>query len=432
MIITRILAVLFGVFLVFNSLSLPASWAAELAQSSHSTPNPIANAKLNAALNATLNPVSNATLNIAQNAMSNTVPQVVGATETQQPVVAVPAQRGGSFVAAAVNQVGPAVVRIDTERTITRSPDPMMSDPFFHRFFGDMIPEGGMEERLQGQGSGFIIDGNGTILTNAHVVDNADRVSVLLKDGRRFDGEVMGVDEVTDLAVVKIKVQGSKLPTVTLGDSDQVQVGDWAIAVGNPFGLDNTVTLGIVSTLNRPSSLVGIPDKRVDFIQTDAAINPGNSGGPLLDERGEVIGINTAIRPNAMGIGFAIPVNKAKEITPRLARGETVSHPYIGVQIATLTAEIARENNRNPNSIVMLPEVNGILVAGIVPNSPAAAAGLRRGDVVTHIDSQLIRTADQLQTLVDRTQVGQALQLTVKRGDRSLQITVRTAALEPS
>lgn len=187
-----------------------------------------------------------------------------------------------SFVATAVDRIGLAVVRIDTERTITRSPDPFMSDPFFRRFFGDGgygIPPGG-EERLRGQGSGFIIDSSGVILTNAHVVDNADRVTVRLKDGRTFDGEVRGVDEVTDMAVVKIDT-GETLPVATLGDSDQVQVGDWAIAVGNPLGLDNTVTLGIVSTLNRSSALVGIPDKRLEFIQTDAAINPGNSGGPL-------------------------------------------------------------------------------------------------------------------------------------------------------
>jgi S1-C subfamily serine protease len=348
-----------------------------------------------------------------------------------EPIAPVRAQRGGSFVSAAVNRVGDAVVRIDTERTVTRNPDPFMGDPRLRRFFGDygFSPEAPYEEHLQGQGSGFIIDGNGTILTNAHVVEGADRVTVSLKDGRKLQGEVQGVDEVTDLAVVKIPVKDGKLPTVALGDSDQVQVGDWAIAVGNPLGLDNTVTLGIVSTLNRPSSLVGIPDKRVDFIQTDAAINPGNSGGPLLNENGEVIGINTAIRANAMGIGFAIPINKAKEISPRLARGEKVSHPYIGVQIGNLTPELAKENNDNPNSIMLLPEVTGVLVAGVVPNSPAAAAGIRRGDVITQIDGKAIATADSLQGLVDRTPLGQALKLSLRRGDRTLQIDIRPAEL---
>lgn len=336
-----------------------------------------------------------------------------------------------SFVAAAVNRIGPAVVRIDTERTITRNPDPFLNDPFFRRFFGDgfVVPPG--EERLRGQGSGFIIDSSGVVVTNAHVVDNADRVTVTLKDGRTFDGEVRGADEVTDLAVIRINVAGGGLPIAPLGDSDQVQVGDWAIAVGNPLGLDNTVTLGIVSTLNRSSALVGIPDKRLEFIQTDAAINPGNSGGPLLDAEGQVIGINTAIRANASGIGFAIPVNKAKEIIPQLARGERVAHPYLGVQIATLTPELAKQNNDDPNSTIILPEVNGVLVIGVMQNTPAASAGLRRGDVITAIDGQAVTAADQLQNRVDSAGVGQNLRLTVQRGDRTQQISIRTAELQP-
>lgn len=350
------------------------------------------------------------------------------------PVIAqaVRPQQSTSFVTAAVNRVGAAVVRIDTERTITRNPDPFYSDPFFRRFFGDAFPDQPYEQRLQGQGSGFIIDGNGTILTNAHVVEDADNVTVILKDGRSFQGEVLGVDELTDLAVVRIPIQGESLPTAPLGDSDRVQVGDWAIAVGNPLGLDNTVTLGIVSTLNRSSAMVGIPDKRLDFIQTDAAINPGNSGGPLLDEAGEVIGINTAIRANAMGIGFAIPINKAKEIIPALERGEQVSHPYLGVQIATLTPDLAKRNNDDPNSTILIAEVNGALVVGVVPNSPAAAAGLRRGDVITQVDGQTITTSEQLQSLVDRTQTGQALRVTVRRGDRTQQFSIRPADMRPS
>ncbi|MBE9179192.1 trypsin-like peptidase domain-containing protein [Oculatella sp. LEGE 06141] len=358
----------------------------------------------------------------------------VGSTaETLEPIVAqAPAAtvRAGSFVAAAVERVGPAVVRIDTERTITRTSDPLFNDPFFRRFFGDgMMPQGPSGERLQGQGSGFIVDGSGVILTNAHVVDRADRVTVRLKDGRAFDGEVRGADEVTDLAVVKINVSGGGLPVAPLGDSDEIQVGDWAIAVGNPLGLDNTVTLGIVSTLNRSSAMVGIPDKRLEFIQTDAAINPGNSGGPLLNDRGEVIGINTAIRANANGIGFAIPVNKAKEITDQLVRGESVQHPYLGVQIATLTPDLAKQNNDDINATVILPEVNGVLVMGVIPNSPAAQAGIRRGDVIVQIDGQPVTSADRLQLRVDSSRVGQPLRLTIRRGDRTQQISVRTAAL---
>jgi S1-C subfamily serine protease len=335
-----------------------------------------------------------------------------------------------SFVAAAVNRVGSAVVRIDTERTITRNVDPFFNDPFFRRYFGGAAPQP-YEERQVGQGSGFIIDSSGVIITNAHVVDRADSVRVTLKDGRTFSGEVRGADEVTDLAVVKIDGSGD-LPVAPLGSSEQVQVGDWAIAVGNPLGLDNTVTLGIVSTLNRSSALVGIPDKRLEFIQTDAAINPGNSGGPLLNARGEVIGINTAIRANAMGIGFAIPIDRAKEITDRLARGERVTHPYLGVQIATLTPDLAKQNNDDPNSSIVLPEVNGVLVVGVMQNTPAAQAGLRRGDVITQIDGQAVTTADQLQNLVERSGIGRTLRLRVQRGDRTQQISVRTAELQPA
>ncbi|PSB31490.1 serine protease, partial [filamentous cyanobacterium Phorm 46] len=180
-----------------------------------------------------------------------------------------------SFVTAAVDRVGRSVVRIDTERTVSRNLDPLMEDPFFNRFFReDLRTQVPRQERLRGQGSGFVIDKSGTVLTNAHVVDKADRVTVTLNDGSVFPGEVLGTDEVTDLAVVKINTKGINLPVAALGDSDVVKVGDWAIAVGNPLGFDNTVTLGIISTLKRSSAAVGIPDKRLDFIQTDAAINP--------------------------------------------------------------------------------------------------------------------------------------------------------------
>ena len=333
-----------------------------------------------------------------------------------------------SFVTAAVDRVGPAVVRIDTERTITRRVEPMFDDPSFRRFFGeDFFSQIPQERRLRGQGSGFIIDSSGIILTNAHVVDRADKVTVLLKDGRTFEGKVQGVDEVTDLAVVKIA--GNNLPVASLGDSSDVKVGDWAIAVGNPLGLDNTVTLGIVSTLQRSSSQVGIPDKRLDFIQTDAAINPGNSGGPLLNEQGEVIGINTAIRPDAMGIGFAIPIDQAKAIATKLAQGEKITHPYLGIRMATLTPELAAENNSDPNSPFMIPEVNGVLVVQVLPNTAAATAGIRRGDVVTEINGQPITSADQLQRIVERSGVNQLLKVKVQRGNQTNTLAVRTGEL---
>jgi len=334
-----------------------------------------------------------------------------------------------SFVAQAVNKVGPAVVRIDTERTVTQRamPDPFLEDPFFRNFFGDDFSRP-RQQLMRGQGSGFIVDPSGVVLTNAHVVDGADRVTVTLKDGRTLDGVVKGVDEVTDLAVVKIN--GDKLPTVSLGDSDSVEVGDWAIAVGNPLGLDNTVTLGIVSTLKRSSAQVGIPDKRLDFIQTDAAINPGNSGGPLVNAQGEVIGINTAIRADAMGIGFAIPVNKAKEIKDQLARGEKIAHPYLGVQMTTLTPELARQNNEDPNSAFTVPEVNGVIVVRVLPNTPAATAGIRRGDVITQIDGETITKAEQLQSIVENSKLGQNLRVEVLRGAQKKILQVRPGELQ--
>ena len=347
----------------------------------------------------------------------------------QKPSSVAAAIGGHSFVTTAVNRVGSAVVRIDTERTITRRNDPFMEDPFFRRFFGDSFPQQSPTEQLRGLGSGFIIDKSGVILTNAHVVDKADKVTVRLKDGRTFEGKVRGIDEVTDLAVVKINA-GNDLPVAPLGSSRNVQVGDWAIAVGNPLGFDNTVTLGIVSTLKRSSAQVGISDKRLDFIQTDAAINPGNSGGPLLNGLGEVIGINTAIRADAMGIGFAIPIDKAKAIATQLQRNGKVAHPYLGVQMVTLTPELAKQNNSDPNSMLMIPEVKGVLVLRVVPNSPAAIAGIRRGDVIVQIDNKAITSAEQLQSIVEDSSLGQALQVKIQRGNQTQILSVRTAELK--
>ncbi|HIK52816.1 MAG TPA: trypsin-like peptidase domain-containing protein [Oscillatoriales cyanobacterium M59_W2019_021] len=358
-------------------------------------------------------------------AASGTVPPAQ-LTSTSLPVPETP----HNFVAAAVGRVGPAVVRIDTERTVaTNIPDPFFNDPFFRGFFGeDVFPQLPREYRQRGQGSGFIVSSNGIILTNAHVVEGADTVTVTLPDGRTFQGEVKGVDDPSDLAVVKI--EGNNLPVAPLGDSDRLQVGDWAIAVGNPLGLDNTVTLGIISTLSRSSSQVGIPDKRLDFLQTDTAINPGNSGGPLLNAAGEVIGINTAIRAEAEGIGFAIPINKAKEIQDILARGETVPHPFIGIQMITLTPEIAKQFNENPNSPFVVPEIKGVLVAQVVPDSPAAKGGIRRGDIIVKIDGTTITSAEQLQDIVEESQINQALRFEVRRGEQTQTLTIRPVEMQ--
>jgi S1-C subfamily serine protease len=330
-----------------------------------------------------------------------------------------PEMTAESFVAKAVARTGAAVVRIDTEAIITRPNSPFFDDPF-------RVPT---QQRVAGQGSGFIIDANGLILTNAHVVDNADKVTVTLKDGRSFKGEVRGTDEITDLAVVKINSQGENLPVAVLGNSASIQVGDWAIAVGNPVGLDNTVTLGIISTIGRSAAKAGIPDKRIDFIQTDAAINPGNSGGPLLNAQGEVIGINTAIRADAMGIGFAIPIDRAKQLQATLESGQKVAHPYIGVQMVNLTPDLARANNQNPNSPMIVPEVSGILVVKVLPNTPAEKAGIRRGDVIVKANNQPVSDGTELQEMVEKTGIGQSLPLRIRRGERAIDLTVITAQM---
>jgi len=325
-----------------------------------------------------------------------------------------------SFVAQAVEKTGDAVVRIDTEKVVSGGFGfaPFMDDPMLSPFFGNGL-SGRMpqERKVAGQGSGFIVDSSGIILTNAHVVSDADKVTITLKDGRKFSGEVTGTDQITDLAVLKVDSQGELLPAAVLGGSGAVKVGDWAIAVGNPVGLDNTVTLGIISTLHRSSSEVGISDKRIDFLQTDAAINPGNSGGPLLNAQGEVIGINTAIHADAMGIGFAIPINKAKEIQTTLAMGGEVPHLYVGIQMVNVTPDLARENNDNPNSAFMIPEVEGILVVQVLSNTPASEAGIRRGDVVVKVNNSPIGDAAELQNLVEKTGVDKNIRFSVVRGD---------------
>ncbi|MFM7315270.1 MAG: trypsin-like peptidase domain-containing protein [Cyanobium sp.] len=332
-----------------------------------------------------------------------------------------------SFVAEAVRQVAPSVVRIDTERTVGRDPfDPSILDPLLRELFGD--PGQGLRER--GQGSGVVFDDRrGLVLTNAHVIDRVDKVAVTLADGRQIDGSVLGADPVTDLALVRLEDR-SGLRAAPLGDSEALEVGDWAIALGSPYGLERTVTLGIVSSLHRDINSLGFADKRLDLIQTDAAINPGNSGGPLINAGGQVIGINTMVRsgPGA-GLGFAIPVNLARRVAGQLADGGTVVHPYLGLQLVPLTARVARENNRDPEALVQLPERDGALVQRVLPDSPAEEAGLRRGDLVIQISDARVRTPSALLQQVESAEVGQPLPLTVLRGRRELQLSIRPAAL---
>ncbi len=331
-----------------------------------------------------------------------------------------------SFVAEAARRAAPAVVRIDTERSVAREAfDPSLLDPLLRDLYGD--PSRSSRER--GQGSGVVIDAGGLVLTNAHVVDRADLVEVTLPDGRQVDGSVEGSDPVTDLAVVRIPAL-SGLKAAPLGDSEALEVGDWAIALGSPYGLERTVTLGIVSSLHRNITSLGFADKRLDLIQTDAAINPGNSGGPLIDASGAVIGINTLVRsgPGA-GLGFAIPINLARRVAEQLRDGGQVVHPYLGLQLVPLTARRARDNNRDPDAVLQLPERDGALVQRVLPDSPAEAAGLRRGDLVVAAADAPVRDPAALLERVEASRVGESLPLKVVRGSRELQLAIRPAAL---
>ncbi|MDZ8226685.1 MULTISPECIES: HhoA/HhoB/HtrA family serine endopeptidase [unclassified Nostoc] len=338
-----------------------------------------------------------------------------------------PATTDPNFVTQVVQKVGPAVVRIDSSRTVkTQIPDEFSNDPFFQRFFGSQIPEQQQNRVERGTGSGFIISADGRILTNAHVVDGADTVTVTVKDGRTFTGKVLGKDELTDVAVVKI--QADNLPIVALGNSDQLQPGEWAIAIGNPLGLDNTVTTGIISATGRNSNLIGAPDKRVEYIQTDAAINPGNSGGPLLNSRGEVIAMNTAIIQGAQGLGFAIPINTAQRISSQLIATGKVEHPYLGIQMVGLTPQLKQNINSDPNSGLSVNEDKGVLVVKVVPNSPAAKAGIRAGDVIQKLGGQAVTDASSVQRAVENSQVGGDLRMELRRNGQSLNIAVQPGA----
>ncbi|MEO3705101.1 HhoA/HhoB/HtrA family serine endopeptidase [Trichormus azollae] len=331
-----------------------------------------------------------------------------------------------NFVVEVVQKVGGAVVRIDSARTITSQVPDEFSDPFFRRFFGDRIPQ--ERQRVErGSGSGFIINSSGQILTNSHVVDGADKVTVTLKDGRTFDGKVLGEDPVTDVAVIQINAKN--LPILALGNSNTLQPGEAVIAIGNPLGLNNTVTSGILSATDRSSSAIGASDKRVDYLQTDAAINPGNSGGPLLNARGKVIGMNTAIIQGAQGLGFAIPINTVQKISQELISKGRVDHPYLGVQMVTLTPELKEKIIRRSGNRVNLVADQGVLLVRIVSESPAAIGGLKPGDVIKTINNQPVSKVDEVQKRVENSQIGTPLKVQVDRQGRTVQLTVSPAPL---
>ena len=318
-----------------------------------------------------------------------------------------------SFITKAVEKTGSSVVTIETQRYVKKRKLPSNSqlflDPYFERFFGLDLHNDNQARIEQNQGSGFIFE-DGLIITNAHVVNGSDKVIVGLTNGKKYKAKLIGQDFFTDLAVLEIEGKGP-WPKAQLGDSSKIKVGDWAIAVGNPFGLENTVTLGIISNLKRNVTQLGIYDKKLELIQTDAAINPGNSGGPLLNSNGEVIGINTLIRsgPGA-GLSFAIPINKAKKIAYQLINNGKVIHPMIGISLID-------DNNFETNN-------NAVKVNYVIPNSPAEKSGILVNDIIIKIGKKDIKTASDVISEISKNGIKKQIKMLLKRGNKLITLKV--------
>jgi serine protease Do len=306
-------------------------------------------------------------------------------------------------VVTVAEKVSPAVVNVSAESVVRDV------DPFFGNFFGPS------ERRTQSLGSGLIIDGNGVVVTNAHVIEGASRIVVTTLDGRELDADVLGSDRDADLAVLKVKARG--LPAVPLGRSTDLMIGETVIAIGNPFGLSHTVTTGVLSALGRT-----VPSERgervfTDFLQTDASINPGNSGGPLVNILGEVVGINTAIIQGASGIGFAIPADRARRVVDDLLRYGELRALWTGARLLTVDAELARRSE--------LPVRRGAMVFKVYPDSPAAAAGLREKDVIVTVNGHPVTAREDVATALYTAPSGTALELDVRRGDRTVKVSLK-------
>ncbi len=319
-----------------------------------------------------------------------------------------------SFVTKAVEKTGSSVVTIETQKYLKKRSlsknSQLFIDPYFERFFGLDLPNDNQPRIEQSQGSGFIFE-DGLVMTNAHVVNGSDTVIIGLTNGKKFKGTLIGEDFFTDIAVLKIEGEGP-WPKAKLGDSTKIKVGDWAIAVGNPFGLENTVTLGIISNLKRNVTQLGIYNKKLELIQTDAAINPGNSGGPLLNSNGEVIGINTLIRsgPGA-GLSFAIPINKAKEIADQLIKNGKVVHPMIGVSLVDVS-------NLETNN-------NYVKVGYVVPNSPAEKSGILVNDIIIKVGNKNIKTASDVVSEISQNGINKQINILLKRKNKFIRLKVK-------
>jgi Do/DeqQ family serine protease len=316
-------------------------------------------------------------------------------------------------VAAVVRRITPAVVGVSVRGQL-REDNPLTQDPLFRRFFN--MRQAPVEEETEATGSGVIVDAaRGFVLTNNHVVENATSIEVTTKDNRRFEARLIGRDPATDIAVLKIA--GDDLTALPMGDSDRLQVGDFVLAVGNPFGLGQTVTSGIVSALGR--SGLGIEGYE-DFIQTDASINPGNSGGALVDLQGRLIGINTAILAAGggnVGIGFAVPINMARNVMDQLVSYGEVKRGHIGVAIQDLTPDLAQALGTT--------RTDGAVIARVEPDSPAQRAGLRRSDLVVAVDGVPVHSATELRTRVGLSPIGAAVELTIDRAGSERNVTLR-------
>ncbi|WP_089942134.1 DegQ family serine endoprotease [Candidatus Entotheonella palauensis] len=335
---------------------------------------------------------------------------------------------GLSIFMSLAEQLSPAVVNISivqktkqqSERPFRgfrrpfRERQPFGQDPFrefFDRYFSDAPPQA-----RQSLGSGFIMHAKGLILTNNHVIEEAEKIKVTLQDEREFEATVIGRDPKTDLALIKVE-SSVDLPTVPLGNSDALRIGEWVLAIGNPFGLSHTVTAGIVSAKGR---VIGA-GQYDDFIQTDASINPGNSGGPLFNTRGEVVGINTAIIAGGTGIGFATPINLVKELVPQLHDQGKVTRGWLGVMIQKVTPELARTFD--------LPQARGALVADVISESPAAQGGLQQGDIITGFDGSDIQDMHELPRVVAKTEVGKLVEVRILRQGKAKTLSVTIAPL---
>ena len=371
-------------------------------------------------------------LSLALPSAERVAPPEARAAEKAPPLPPMPAylDRLSERFRAVAKRVKPAVVAIGVKQTVETSRGPFGADEFFRRFFGPYFDNrsGGGDRRRkfqrQGLGSGVIVDSGGYILTNNHVVEDADEITVRLADGREFDAEVIGTDPPTEIAVIRIKA--SNLPVAKLGASKKMEVGDWVLAVGAPFGLDQTVTSGIISATGRHG--VGITDYE-NFIQTDAAINPGNSGGPLVNMNGEVIGINTAIATRSggyMGIGFAVPIDMAREVAKRLREKGTVVRGWLGVGIQPLTKDMAE-------SMKLKDKEEGVLVSQVFDDGPAGKAGVKVGDVILEFNGKRVTNPADLQSAVAWTDPGARADVVIIRDGkrRTLQVKVEKRSDQP-